>query len=354
MPVILRAASATDEPFIRGLIRETIAIELGAASWPAAIRDPLLDIQANIRYPATVSAGPQFVIEVDGAAAGWILLAPMETELRLAEIMVRPEMRGKGIGSAAIREIIRSGHGPVILNVNATNSAAIRLYERLGFEICSWGEVQHVMKCSRPGAALLIFLLLLLPPFVRAQDSSPRQPSAEVWLGNSYRLYRLGRYEDSLDAARKALRQRPGYALAWNNIAAADLQLGKWQQAAEAAGQAVRLQPDDNDLARNNLAEALLYLSQSPEGAVARSRFYFDKGRYDETIREAYAALNLRPDYAEAWNNLAAAYNCLARWSEAIQAAQRAVAIKPDFELARNNLALAVNELKKSASRPAP
>jgi GNAT superfamily N-acetyltransferase len=151
MRVILRAASVPDEAFIRGLIRDTIAIELEAASWPAEIRDRLLDIQTNIRYPAGASVGRQFVIEAEGGPAGWILLAPIETERRLVEIMVRPEMRGKGIGSAAILEVIRSGQGPVVLNVNATNKGAIQLYERLGFVIFSQGEVQHVMKHAGPG-----------------------------------------------------------------------------------------------------------------------------------------------------------------------------------------------------------
>ena len=55
-----------------------------------------------------------------------------------------------------------------------------------------------------------------------------------------------------------------------------------------------------------------------------------------------------RPGYAEAWNNIAAAYNSMSRWDEGISACQEAIRLKPDFQLARNNLAWAVDEKQKS------
>ena len=55
-------------------------------------------------------------------------------------------------------------------------------------------------------------------------------------------------------------------------------------------------------------------------------------------LEAAQQALHLRPTYAEAYNNLAAAYEELHDWDQAIQAAGRAVELKPDFQLARNNL----------------
>jgi len=46
----------------------------------------------------------------------------------------------------------------------------------------------------------------------------------------------------------------------------------------------------------------------------------------------------LRPNYAEAWNNICAAYNKLGRYEEAAAACEQALRYKPDLELARNNL----------------
>jgi tetratricopeptide (TPR) repeat protein len=49
-------------------------------------------------------------------------------------------------------------------------------------------------------------------------------------------------------------------------------------------------------------------------------------------------ALKQRPAYAEAYNNLVAAYNSLGRWDQAIQAGREALRIRPDYQLARNNV----------------
>jgi Flp pilus assembly protein TadD len=52
-------------------------------------------------------------------------------------------------------------------------------------------------------------------------------------------------------------------------------------------------------------------------------------------------ALQLRPDYAEAYNNMAAGYASLRDWNEATAVAETAIRLKPDFPLAKNNLAWA-------------
>ena len=68
-----------------------------------------------------------------------------------------------------------------------------------------------------------------------------------------------------------------------------------------------------------------------------------------ESIAACRAALELRPNYAEAWNNICAAYNKLGRYEEAAAACEQALRYKPDLELARNNLQYA----RKMAKAPA-
>ena len=153
MIIALRPETSQDEAFIRRLIVETIGIDLGASAWPESMRSHLLGIQYegrrrshNVGYPETESS----VIQADGEDAGWVALAAMPNEVYLAEIMVLPEFRGRGIGTAAIRGILataRAADKPLRLKVNAMNHAAIRLYERLGFRRIDGDEVQHVMEC---------------------------------------------------------------------------------------------------------------------------------------------------------------------------------------------------------------
>lgn len=64
----------------------------------------------------------------------------------------------------------------------------------------------------------------------------------------------------------------------------------------------------------------------------------YQSGKYTGSIATARKALEMRPDSAEAYNLMAASYNSMQRWDEAIQAGLQAVNLKPDFQLARNNL----------------
>jgi Flp pilus assembly protein TadD len=52
----------------------------------------------------------------------------------------------------------------------------------------------------------------------------------------------------------------------------------------------------------------------------------------------AQRALELRPRWAEAYNNMAAAYLALERWDEGIETARQALQLKPDSESAKRNL----------------
>jgi ribosomal protein S18 acetylase RimI-like enzyme len=154
MRIARRRETPRDEAFLRRLIVDTVAHELGADAWPEPMRGHLLGIQFEGRrqsqranYPDAVSE----VIEVDGQNAGWIVVVTMPHEVRLVEIMVAAEFRGQGIGSAAIGEVLAAAESagkPVLLNVNVMNSRAIRLYERLGFRRIGGDEVQHSMQKS--------------------------------------------------------------------------------------------------------------------------------------------------------------------------------------------------------------
>ncbi len=78
--------------------------------------------------------------------------------------------------------------------------------------------------------------------------------------------------------------------------------------------------------------------TQTPESYLALSLQRYGEERYAESIAACRAALERRPNYAEAWNNICAAYNKLGRYEEAAAACEQALRYKPDFELARNNL----------------
>jgi tetratricopeptide (TPR) repeat protein len=87
----------------------------------------------------------------------------------------------------------------------------------------------------------------------RLERAASTQPTAENYLNLSLRYHQLGRYDDCIRVARKALEYNPAYAEAYNNIAAGYESLGQWDEAIRAAREALRIKPDFT-LARNNLA----------------------------------------------------------------------------------------------------
>ena len=159
MTVTLRPASAQDDLFIRSLILETIAEELGAAAWPEPMRSHLLEIQYAARRhagsPEATGAESCIIQTIDAAgdqhARGWLLMRTMPHEVRMIEIMVASGLRGRGIGTSAIERVFEMADRarlPVRLHVNILNRGAVRLYERLGFLKIEEDEVQYLMERS--------------------------------------------------------------------------------------------------------------------------------------------------------------------------------------------------------------
>ncbi len=83
-----------------------------------------------------------FVIDVDGEAVGRVDVFDISEIARHAEIGIAlvPSARGKGIGSEAMSKILdfaftRANLRRVHLEVIASNTAAIRVYEKAGFVV---------------------------------------------------------------------------------------------------------------------------------------------------------------------------------------------------------------------------
>jgi ribosomal protein S18 acetylase RimI-like enzyme len=133
-----REAAGADEEFVRQLIMDTVAEELGMAGWPEAMRGPLLNIQYQARRKGLRENFPdavEEVLHVDGTPAGWAAICRGEEAIHLIDIAIQARFRGRKLGTARIGELIEEAVGAgktVRLSVVATNRA-LRLYQRLGF-----------------------------------------------------------------------------------------------------------------------------------------------------------------------------------------------------------------------------
>ena len=82
----------------------------------------------------------------------------------------------------------------------------------------------------------------------------------------------------------------------------------------------------------------------TPEQLLAQSLDFYRSRQYFECILSAMKALKLRPAYAAAYNNIAAANNAMGRWDEGIRNAREALRIDPQNTLAQNNLQWALKQ----------
>jgi protein O-mannosyl-transferase len=218
-------------------------------------------------------------------------------------------------------------------------------------------------------ATLVALLALVVYPFGRrigapgaASSITPLNQLAQnqdqqILLNLSWQHYQAGRYEEAIQDSQAVLKINPASADAYNNLAVAYLGLRMYDEAIHNGEQALRLNPN-YQLARNNLAwirqeqakagnrNAAPPAPATPQHLLDQSLAYYQAGRYQECIDAARQALKLRPNFAEAYNNIGAAYASLGKWDEAILAAREAIRLKPDFQLAKNNLAWAESAKK--------
>ena len=134
----LRPATPQDREFLLAVYGSVRAAELDRVQWPEGAKEAFVAQQfdAQDRYYREYYANASFdVIEVDGRPAGRLYVDRWPAEIRIVDIAMAPEFRGRGVGTELLRELIaeaeRSGR-PLTIHVEQGNPAR-RLYERLGF-----------------------------------------------------------------------------------------------------------------------------------------------------------------------------------------------------------------------------
>ena len=150
----------------------------------------------------------------------------------------------------------------------------------------------------------------------------PRSAEAQNALGEAYNAF-----EDP-KAARapfeKAIAINPKFATARMNLGSVLIQTGDLAEAAAQLDQAIALIGDKQDAAYAR------YL---------RAKVYTERGETEKTTAALKKAVELQPDFAEAWSDLGDAYKKVQDDAHALTAFERAVKIRPDDAVAQTRLA---------------
>ena len=74
---------------------------------------------------------------------------------------------------------------------------------------------------------------------------------------------------------------------------------------------------------------------------------YHNNKQYKECINACNKALQIKPDYALAYNNICSAYIQMQQWQKAIDAGEKGLKLDPKNQMVIGNLNYAKNQLKK-------
>ena len=130
LEVLIRPMQATDIEAVTAIDRISFSLP-----WPErAYQYELNDNPASLLWVAEINPS-EAERRVAGLVVAWLIL----DEAHIATLAVHPDFRRNGIGESLLLTVLEDaflkGASQAMLEVRASNSAAINLYRRFGFEI---------------------------------------------------------------------------------------------------------------------------------------------------------------------------------------------------------------------------
>jgi ribosomal protein S18 acetylase RimI-like enzyme len=154
--IALRPATDADIGFLRNVYASTRADELAAVDWTEEVEQQFLDMQfeAQHRYYREYYPSATFdVVLIDGEAAGRLYVDRWAEEIRIVDIAVLPEHRGRGVGTMLLHRLMDEAAATgtkLSIHVEIFNRA-LELYRRLGFAV-AFDKGVHLLMEWRPGS----------------------------------------------------------------------------------------------------------------------------------------------------------------------------------------------------------
>lgn len=136
--VTLRPETPADEPLSRAVYAAARADEVARVPWTEEQKAAFLSMQFEAQrahYREHYADAAFDVVVVDGADAGRLYVGRYDGEVRVIDIALLPEYRGRGVGTGLLTGLLdeaRASGRKVVIHVEHENPAR-SLYDRLGF-----------------------------------------------------------------------------------------------------------------------------------------------------------------------------------------------------------------------------
>ncbi len=182
------------------------------------------------------------------------------------------------------------------------------------------------------------------------------------YLDLSFKYYQNKQYLKSIEAAKEVLKIQPQSYRAYNNICSALNLLGEFDNAIIACNKALELKPDFQ-LAQNNLnyvisrqselQNLITLIAKEPSEAnyLSLSLLYYNYELYEQCVKVAKDGIRLFPNSDNLYNNACTGYNALKKWNQAIEVGNKGIKINSNNQLLKNNLNWAIKMKKETQGK---
>ena len=149
--IALRPQRNGDTGFLRRLYASTRENELSRLPWTEEEKQSFLTMQfqAQTRHYGSYFGDAELLVVEDAAGPiGRLYLQRRDDEIRVVDIALLPEHRGRGIGGALMRRVLDEARRAGVacrIHVEAANPA-LHLYRRLGFRQVNESGVYLLME----------------------------------------------------------------------------------------------------------------------------------------------------------------------------------------------------------------
>ena len=149
--ISFRPVAPEDEAFLIKVYGSTRSEELARVPWTEAQREAFLKMQLEAQqnhYKGLYPTADHHIILADERAVGRLYVARLKEQIRIADITLLPEARGRGIGTRILKDLMAEAAReakPVRIYVESFNPS-LRLFERLGFSKTSEQDFYWLME----------------------------------------------------------------------------------------------------------------------------------------------------------------------------------------------------------------
>lgn len=157
--ISLRPIADTDAAFLLRLYASTREEELAQVPWTDEQKVAFVRQQFEAQHAWWTEhyPGASFDLVLCGdEPVGRLYVDRWPREIRIVDVAVVPQWRGRGIGEHLLRGVFAEGDAsgkPVSIHVEQFNRAR-RLYERLGFEYSEGGTGVYLLMARQPAAVV--------------------------------------------------------------------------------------------------------------------------------------------------------------------------------------------------------